>query len=162
MFGFFKRRKQPPEAPAAPETSHEPHAAADDDPRHFIREIAAIAEKHVAMSKDTFDVVLDYSVESLGLIDEIISNNWDEPPIMLDQMVVMFGAYVGETLRRRYGGSWEYDEEHGYALTGLADKDVRVFPFAKTHKRFTNGEGDSLAFYHEALSKLIDDTKSSG
>ena len=127
------------------------------DPQAFIAEIPKWAETHVEMSKANFDVALDYSEESLYTIDEIISKHWDSPPVMMDDVVLTFGSYVGETIRRLQGGTWRFDNELGFTLTDIGGAGIRAFPFAKVHKRFTNGEEDSIAHYYRALCKVMAD-----
>jgi hypothetical protein len=130
-----------------------------EDPHEFIAKIPEYAEKHVSMSEDNFGVKLDYSPASLRAIDEIISEHWEETPTFLDQVVLLFGAYVGETIRRQHGGNWTFDEENGYALENLGGTGARIYPFAKVNKRFVNGEEDSIAFYYQAVSKVIVDQR---
>lgn len=169
MFGIFKRKQPqsetpppPPPPPQPPEGDGGDDSSDGDDRQEFIAKIPAFAEMHVSMSKDNFEVALDYSAESLTAIDEIIAKHWEEPPIMLDQVVLTFGAYVGETIRRQLGGAWMFDEERGYTLADLGGTGTRIYPFSKVQKRFTNGEEDSIAFFYQAICKLVADRKAAG
>ena len=71
-----------------------------------------------------------------------------------------FGAYLGEAIRRNLGGDWGYSEQEGYFLENVGGQ-VKLFPFAKTLKRFKDGEGDSLGFYYVAVKHMIENEKQS-
>jgi hypothetical protein len=160
MFGLFKRKKLESEPPKPPNPPNGGSGDADgDDPQKFIQQIPEFAELHVAKSKDNFDVSLDYSENSLRQIDEIITKHWPEPPVFLNQVVMTFGSYVGETVRRLLGGRWEFDADRGYTLADIGGTGSRIYPFAKVHKRFTNGEEDSIAYYFQVVCKIVADEK---
>jgi hypothetical protein len=126
---------------------------AGHDPAEFIAMIPAFAESHVAMSKAKFNIVLDYSEESLTRIDEIVTAHWDGAPILMDDVVRTFGSYVGETIRRLQGGAWVFDPEFGFALTGIGGSEIRAYPFSRIYKRFLDDE--SIADYYRARCKII-------
>ncbi len=65
------------------------------------------------------DKELDYSPESLEVLDELIDETWDKErfndaqfggedmkSLSLTGMVMQFGSYFGETLVRNLGGEW--------------------------------------------------------
>ena len=163
MFGLFKGKKNQPDPPQIPPPPQDKRTGDDgnDDRKKFIARIPNHAESHIKMCKEHFGIDLDYSAESLKTIDEIITKNWPKPPNMLNPVVISFGSYVGETIRRLFGGEWVFDSKHGYALASIGGASTRIFPFAKVEKRFINGDGDSISFYFAALVKIIADKKSS-
>ena len=131
--------------------------AATPDPEAFIESIPECAENCVTHAKILTSKALDYTPESLTTVDEIISKGWGgEPPALLDPMITLFGSYVGETLRRNLGGKWAHSADFGYALVEIDGRDFKAFPFNKVSKRFTEGEGDSVAFFYEALKHTLD------
>jgi hypothetical protein len=162
MFGLFKGNKNQSEPPQTPPPPQDKKTGDDgsDDRKKFIACIPGHAESHIKMCKEHFGVDLDYSAESLKTIDEIITKNWPKPPNMLNPVVISFGSYVGETIRRLLGGEWAFDPERGYTLANVGGASTRIFPFAKVEKRFVNGEGDSIGFYFAAIGKIIADEKS--
>ena len=74
------------------------------------------------------------------------------PPEKISQTVVMFGSYVGETLRRRLTGSrWEKDTSRGHGVLCLTDGERKIWPHAKVHKRIVNGPEDNIWHYFNGV-----------
>jgi hypothetical protein len=101
-------------------------------------------------------IALDYSVDSIKIVEEElarISKDIDKtnPPHGTFGLATGYGAYIGEVLRRRDGGSWAVDHPDGgsrsYPLTTKSN--ITVFPVAWCWKRLTVGEEDNV--YHKAL-----------
>jgi hypothetical protein len=99
---------------------------------------------------------LDYSVDSIKVIEaELarVSKNVDKanPQRGTFGLATGYGAYIGEVLRRRDGGSWAVDHPvggpHSYPLTTKSDS--TVFPVGWCWKRLTVGEEDNV--YHKVL-----------
>ena len=61
-------------------------------------------------------------------------------------MALMLGAYLGETIRRAYGGQWNYDPTQNavHAAVTLMPTNFNVLPINKVAKRIRNGAEDSL------------------
>jgi hypothetical protein len=147
-----------PGTPATPPAVTEKSSIATGEaPDALLREMQELAAKHEELARTNFDVTLDYSEATLAMTDDIIAKHWNEPPVMLDQIVMTFGAYVGETIRRHLGGHWEYDEERGYNLVGMVNSDMRINPFAKVRKRFLNGDEDSIAYCYQVIRKVCEE-----
>lgn len=130
----------PPKSPAKPMTEVEA--------QKFIAQIPGWAESQREIANNVFGAKLDYSAESIPKLDQIIKEGWPEPPVLLDEMVLGFGSYLGETIRRVHGGGWCFDPKHElhYEVGG-----IKIFPFAKVRKRFLNGEEDSLGFFYSFI-----------
>lgn len=135
------------EPAAAPESAPKPMTEAEA--QKFIAQIPGFAETQREIANNVFGASLDYSAESIAKLDEIIKEGWpEEPPVLLDEMVLGFGSYLGETIRRVHGGDWCFDAKHElhYEVGG-----IKIFPFAKVRKRFLNGEEDSLGFFYSFI-----------
>jgi hypothetical protein len=72
--------------------------------------IQKLAAKHVAVGKTVFGIEFDYSEESLQKLDEAISKHFPHGNV-LDSTIEVYGAYVGETVRRTLGGVWAQSED---------------------------------------------------
>ena len=99
---------------------------------------------------------LDYSLGSIKIIEEElgrISKEVDraKPQAGTLGLAIGYGAYIGEVLRRRDGGSWAVDHPVGglrsYPLTTKSTN--TIFPVGWCWKRLTNGEEENV--YHKAL-----------
>jgi hypothetical protein len=132
MFGPLKKKLAPGDAP------------------EIIKKLAAGAESLAPVLRKHFDINFDYSERSLAVLDDVISGCWSAPPKNLENMVAMFGSYLGETIRRQVGGVWAKDEV-GYHLVNVGGVDQRVDPFSKMRKRFLNGKDDSISLYFTCI-----------
>jgi Family of unknown function (DUF6278) len=100
---------------------------------------------------------LDYSVESLEVVDRVLGQFHDAGD-QADQMaetLFQFGAYVGEVIVRQADGQWAtLPDDHplasGWPLVALPSG-VIVNPIAKAFKRVANGDVDSIGYFYRAL-----------
>ena len=74
------------------------------------------AQNAIESTKNEFDVVLDRSLDSISKVDDVLLSFLDkyQDSALEDQAVFtlcnIYGAYVGEVLKQRVGGSWRYDD----------------------------------------------------
>ena len=140
------------------------------------------AERATDLARD-FQVELDYSEESLEGLERILAQLSEEhrafrssamqgnpaladgrpeqgTPAVEDQMVMMcklWGGYLGEVVRRRWGGEWAMETYPGgnFATLTLNVRGAKLFPSMKIYRRLTEGAGDDVwAFYRTVAAKL--------
>jgi hypothetical protein len=89
----------------------------DDD---LQAQVTALAETAVQHAQQTFQTNLDYSPESLHLVEDILGklhstmpkglfsrlSGRGASPEQISQMATVYGAYIGEVIRARWGGEW--------------------------------------------------------
>ena len=63
-----------------------------------------------------------------------------------------WGIYVGEVIRRHYGGQWSTSE--GGALT-LSIGEAQVDPIAKARKRIIDGPTENIRYYFSSMEKVL-------
>ena|SRR5947209_5495207 len=142
------------------------------------------AERATELARD-FGVALDYSDESLQRLEGILGQLHDEhrafvtanPPAangsptqrgapVDEQMVMMcklWGGYLGEVVRRRWGGEWAMETYPGgqFATLTLNVRGAKLFPSMKIYRRLTEGPADDIwAFYERVRKKLEEQGKS--
>ncbi|MEU6343555.1 hypothetical protein ABZ883_21745 [Streptomyces sp. NPDC046977] len=104
----------------------------------------------------------DFTPASLIEVERFMTANSDRgsavagSPLAERLGAVLFavGAYVGETVRRAAGGTWEADDDdpRGEVNVALRLPDGSVVrPVRRVVKRFVNGPEDSLVAYAEGL-----------
>ncbi|MBD2091052.1 hypothetical protein H6F67_14455 [Microcoleus sp. FACHB-1515] len=94
------------------------------------------------------NVTLQYDESSLLCVDELIDRNWpDGVTGNMDQLVLIWGSFIGECLRTILNGEWVMTD----AGWGVRCNDIVAHPFNKVEKRFRNGTGDSISFFYQAL-----------
>ena len=137
------------------------------------KEMAVTAEEAVRTAKEQFGITLDYSENSVKNVEEILTRIYKQlhpnifkhlfgggqEPIteqQLEEITHLWGAYIGEVIRRHQGGSWSWVEWEKVPLAALKiGDDITVFPPNKVKKRLTCGDSDKLDFYYSALSMKI-------
>ncbi len=94
-------------------------------------------------------VQLDYDEKSVEWLDGYIERNrkdFDEETV--EKMTNILGSFLGECIRRNFGGEWKISE-NGFGI--IFDSKKAVYPFAKTEKHLRNGSEDSIV----GLYKMI-------
>ncbi|HET9839164.1 MAG TPA: hypothetical protein VFR84_13070 [Candidatus Angelobacter sp.] len=121
----------------------------------------AYAEQAVLIARD-FNATLDYSENSLMELESIVARLALDlpngaPAEELTEVCKMWGSYLGEVVRRRFGGDWSIDTYPGkqFATLTLTVAGNKLFPSMKVHRRLTEGEADNLwTFYKMVKAKL--------
>lgn len=130
------------------------------------------AEQAVLLARE-FKIELDYSEASVEQVELLLGQLESElaegrrgksspkphaagPPI--DEMARIWGGYLGEVVRRRFGGEWGIESYPGedFLIIALNVQGSRLFPAMKVHKRLTDGAADNLwIFYQMMREKLL-------
>jgi hypothetical protein len=63
-----------------------------------------------------------------------------------------WGIYIGEVIRRHYGGQWSLGED---GVLALAIGETQVFPVAKARKRIVDGPMENIRYYFSAMTKVL-------
>ena len=70
----------------------------------------------------------------------------------LTQAAKMWGAYVGEVIRRRYGGQWSTAAD---GVLQLALSSYTAQPIVKVRSRIVIGPADNIRFHFAAIAKAL-------
>lgn len=123
-----------------------------------------VAQGHAAVKTAKLDwkESLDFSEDSLDAIERIMSKlharskqtaageGFTEE--QLTQASKMWGAYVGEVIRRRYGGQWSTAAD---GVLQLALSGYTAQPIVKVHSRIVSGPADNIRFFFAAIAKAL-------
>jgi hypothetical protein len=115
------------------------------------------AQAAAELARTEFQRELDFSSESVEVLDEILVVVSESPEKDLDFEVRLWGSYLGEVLRRRYVGGWEMTQYPGgtVAVPAVDVRGSRLFPLMKVYRRLTAGEEEDLAsFYAMVVERL--------
>jgi len=108
-------------------------------------------------AKSEFKQKLDFTADSIDVLDEILVVVGESPELELDFEVRLWGSYLGEVLRRRYAGNWEMTQYPGGVamVPAIEVRGSRLFPLMKVYRRLTAGEEEDLrAFYAMVTERL--------
>jgi hypothetical protein len=128
--------------------------------------IVAQSQAALKAGKLTFSESLDFSSESLEGVERIMNKlhkDAKEAPAdqklteaQIDELSKMWGIYVGEVIRRYYGGQWSIvDGTPDLALGGK-----NASPLAKVRKRIVEGPMENLKYYFQSIMKQLSSQKS--
>ena len=121
----------------------------------------AFAEQAVRLGRE-FKINLDYSEGSLEQVERLLARFHDEltsanPGSKLEEMAKIWGGYLGEVVRRRFGGEWSIEKYPAgdFLIVTLNVNGARLFPSMKVHKRLTEGSSENIwSFYQAVRAKL--------
>lgn len=123
-----------------------------------MRKLAGI---FAAIAARIWNEQFDFTVESIAAVDRAILAGWGEDaPETETEVMLAFGAYVGEVLVRRTRGRW---------VTGFSDEDpasvlllspggedaVNFSPFLMVREKFANPYGFDLPIAFTALEQKL-------
>lgn len=118
-----------------------------------------------------FNVTFDYSESSLQALEPILTQiaarrpkpkdseaaSSDPADQALDADSRMWGAYLGETIRRLWGGDWGVETYPG-TMAPVISVDIggaKLFPVMKIYRRLTQGENENVwKFYQMVREKF--------
>lgn len=63
-----------------------------------------------------------------------------------------WGIYIGEVIRRHYGGQWSQGED---GVLTLSIGEAKVLPLAKARKRIVDGPTENIRYYFSSMEKVL-------
>jgi hypothetical protein len=119
---------------------------------------SAYADQAVAAARE-FEAKLDYSERSLRDVEAILARLAQAPATGdLTETCKMWGSYLGEVVRRRFGGDWSIETYPGkqFATLTLNVAGNKLFPTMKIHRRLTQGEEDNVWSFYEMVKARLE------
>jgi hypothetical protein len=124
--------------------------------------VRAYSQTAVELARE-FKAALDYTENSVMEVEVILAQfaqnlaSGKPPADEVDEMCKLWGCYLGEVVRRRFGGEWGIETYPGkqFATLTLNVGGNKLFPSMKVHRRLTEGENDNIwTFYKMVKAKL--------
>jgi hypothetical protein len=115
------------------------------------------AQGAVELARTDFRLNLDFSADSVDILDDILVVVGESPERDLDFEVRLWGSYLGEVLRRRYQGGWEMTQYPGgtVAVPAVDVRGSRLFPLMKVYRRLTVGEEEDLRSFYTMVTERL-------
>jgi len=130
--------------------------------RNLTDDIQNTATNFVQHMQQFFDTPLDYSVESLNEVDEMLDGLGKRREEFKEEaffdLYSMTGCYVFEVARRNYGGEyfWIQEEQQPGLGAGHPDFLVVIKAWEKVKGRLIKGEEDNIPFYIAGYKEHIE------
>jgi len=119
----------------------------------ILEEVATAAERAVVSLQARAGGRLDFSVESLGAVDEMLVEASayvaDLDEAVVTGLVQQLGCYVLEVGRRAFGGEyfWHEEGEQPILVVGESAAHVALMTWSRVVGRLTGDEGDDIVFF---------------
>jgi hypothetical protein len=116
--------------------------------------MAAYAEEAISAARMDHRKTLDLSESSIERLEAILAS---QAPTDLDFQTRVWGSYLGEVIRRRFGGEWELTQYPGgvAAVPTLLIGSSRLYPLMKVYRRLTMGEQENLPAFYKMISSRL-------
>jgi hypothetical protein len=127
-----------------------------------------LADKAVTLARNQYQTKLDFSEESLQLVERILAKLSRDIPKgffgrllkrgptqkQIEAICELLGAYIGEVIRRKWDGTWRMDSSFGATLPALSVLGGDIYPTNKVWKRLVDGDGDNVWAYYRMLKHI--------
>ena len=115
------------------------------------------AQAAAELARTEFKRELDFTADSIDILDDILVVIGESPEKDLDFEVRLWGSYLGEVLRRRYAGGWEMTQYPGgtVAVPAVDVRGSRLFPLMKVYRRLTAGEEEDLRSFYTMVTERL-------
>ncbi len=126
----------------------------------------AWAEDAVDLARERFEVTLDYSEESLPRVERCLAELHDEMPGAIGRLLrqrktdayawnlaKLFGGYLGEVIRRRWGGQWVTEDGEAGRVIVLQGPAGDLHPTTKVYQRPRSGADDAVTTYYKVVRR---------
>ena len=105
---------------------------------------------------------LDFTADSLDAIERMLGKMHNLAKYAapgagptedhISSAATLWGIYIGEVIRRHYGGQWAMSED---GALSLAVGESQVHPIAKARNRIANGPTENIRYYFAAIAKVL-------
>lgn len=108
---------------------------------------------------------LDYSVDSLAVVDKMLNDLSDFYPEFEEPrqqyLVSIIGAYIFEVTRRQYGGKYYWYEQGKQPVLVMGEPDfaISILAFDKVRGRIKNGKEDNIPYYFAGVVDKMKEAK---
>ena len=137
------------------------HKQVDESQLEFIKDMTSNAERITGAYNEMLDGALDFSVNSLKALDELLDqfhqNKNDIDDEMKSDVIAQAGSYIFEVARRNYGGKyfWYNQMNQPILVTGQPDFEISIIAFDKVRMRIENGKEDQIPFYFKGYEERV-------
>lgn len=121
-------------------------------------EVQNTAEKALAAFQDRAEGKLDFSEASLEIVEEMLAEaaefRDDLPEAQIDSLVQMFGCYILEVGRRRFGGEylWHDQQQEPVLVVGEPLTHIAIATWGKVRGRIAGDEANNIPFFFSGFA----------
>jgi hypothetical protein len=124
--------------------------------------LVAQAQAAVQAARFKWNEPLDFTQDSLDGVERVLGKMHNHykfaapgtgpSPEQIDVTAKTWGIYIGEVIRRHYGGQWSAAAD---GTLGLAIGETEINPIAKARKRIVDGPTENIRYYFSSMLKVL-------
>jgi hypothetical protein len=165
LFDIFKKKPAQQVSAAQPGQPQAQQPSKDEVQQEFIAAATANAERFVQSAAGRSGNQLDYSEQSLEILDELLGevaafrNEMDAA--LISDLTAQAGSYIFEVARRTYGGTyfWYDALDQPILVTGLPDFEISLVAIDKVRMRIENGDAENIPFFFQGYADRVKQAK---
>jgi hypothetical protein len=131
-----------------------PNLDADD----FAKQVAGFAEQAVDAARDRGRGVLDYSEESLKIVEDMLEEiSVSGAGAKAESMATIFGSYILEVGRRQFGGRycWYQKGNQPVLVVGEPRFRIAIITLDRVRSRMRGDRADNIPFFFDGFSSGV-------
>ncbi len=124
-------------------------------------EVQRLAVEGVEMLQERAGGALDYTVQSLEMVEEILAEASDYfsdlPQEQVTAIVQRIGCYILDVAYREFGGQFFWHDEYDQPIlvVGEPEKHIALVTWGKVHGRIAGDAGDNIPFFYGGFSDRV-------
>jgi hypothetical protein len=124
-------------------------------------EVERMASEAVLMCEDRAAGALDYSRQSLEVVEEMLDEAAayvaDMDAKSLDKLVQYLGCYIFEVARRAHGGKFYWHEERNQPVLAVGEPSFRIalLTWDRVRQRLSGDPADNIPFFYAGFDERV-------
>jgi hypothetical protein len=123
------------------------------------------AAEATRLAHTEYGMELDYSPESIAQLETVLAARSPVPDADLEQETKLWGSYLGEVFRRRYGAEWvmalypdpaRREKGGELSMPALGISGSQLYPLLKIQRRLTMGPSEDVVGFFKKVSAALD------
>jgi len=125
----------------------------------ILQDVTYAAEAAVAAMQKRAGGKLDYSPQSLSMVEELLAEAApfvrELPEAALTSLVQQIGCYVLEVARKEFGGvyAWFTEKQQPVLVVGGPEAHIALMTWSKVRGRLMGDVGDNIPFFFQGFAE---------
>lgn len=126
---------------------------------HFEIKVEEISESVIGRVDESMVAEFDYSDESLEGLENVIDDAFKYEEnidfILVEDMIIDLGSYLGLTIINNLGGEWRFRSDLLHSSIYFKSIEAECFPYHRVARRLLQGKTESLSDFYVSLVQVL-------